>query len=66
MNRRASLHVSIRTSAAQRQLLRYVASIQRKSLRQFLVESALRSAAEIVVARPRSGVVARNLSDGNR
>jgi uncharacterized protein (DUF1778 family) len=66
MNRRASFHVSIRMSAVQRQLLRYVASIQRKSLRQFLIENALRSATEIVAARPYSEVVARNFSDGSR
>ena len=60
------LHDSIRMSAAQRQLLRYVASVQRKSLRQFLIESALRSAAEIVAAHPRSAVATRNFSDGSR
>jgi uncharacterized protein (DUF1778 family) len=56
MNRRASLHVSIRMSAVERHLLRYVASFQRKSLRQFLIESALQSAADIVAAHPHSAV----------
>lgn len=66
MNRRASFHVSIRISAVERQLLRYVASTQRKSLRQFLIESALQSAADIVAAHPRLAVLARNFSDGSR